>query len=269
MLIDTHCHLNFNSFNTDLEEVIKRARIAGIVRMVVPAIDLSTCDEVLDLGQQFKEIFPAIGIHPNDSNDFILRDIDRLFQMVQNSKVVAVGEIGLDAYHQDVAIKQQMISFEAQLDIANELDLPVLIHNRDADEWVEKCLTKWIIRRKNKSGKEHAAGIMHSFSSSLGFAQRVIEMGFYIGASGPVTYKNAQERRNIFQKIPRDKVVLETDAPFLTPHPFRGKRNEPSYVKYIADEFSRMWDMSQEDVQKQTTTNAARIFRWNELMQQK
>lgn len=266
MLIDTHCHLNFNSFNNDLKDVLDRARIAGVMRMVIPAIDVSTSTEVVELCQRFTQLFPAIGIHPNDASDFSLRDVDRLHQIARESEVVAIGEIGLDAYHHDVDMKQQMIAFEAQLDLADELDLPVLIHNREADQMIEQELEKWLARKKSSSDRQGNVGIMHSFSSTLDFANTVMKMGFSIGASGPVTFKNASDKREIFRNIPSDRLVFETDAPFLTPHPYRGKRNEPSFLMFIAEEFSRLWELPLDQVHAITTSNAARIFKWNELI---
>ncbi len=268
MLVDTHCHLNFHSFTIDLDDVLERARIAGIIRMVVPAIDVPTSVEVIELSRKIPEIYPAVGIHPNESITFSMNDLDRLHTMIMEEKVVAIGEIGLDAYHQDVDMKHQIIAFEAQLDLADELELPVIIHNREADKMILEVLQRWLIRKKTPIINENVTGIMHSFSSPLDFAKEVIEMGFYVGASGPVTFKNTRDRREVFGHIPREKVVLETDAPFLTPHPFRGKRNEPSYLQYIAEEFARIWQLPVEEVKEITTRNAARIFKWNDLIHQ-
>ncbi len=268
MLIDTHCHLNFSSFKDDLEDVLKRARAVGVARIVVPAIDLPSSREVIELSQQFPEVYAAIGIHPNDAGEFTLRDVDELKEMAREPKVVAVGEIGLDTYHDDVNMDQQSFAFEAQLDLASELNLPVLVHNRDADEQVGSILQKWIGRKNQEINTLPANGIMHAFSSSEKFARFVIDLGFYIGAAGPITYKNATEKKEVFRNINKDKVVLETDSPFLTPLPYRGKRNEPSYTSFIAEELSRLWDIPMNEVQQITSINAARIFQWNELRQQ-
>jgi TatD DNase family protein len=263
VLIDTHCHLYFNSFKEDLEEVLDRARSADVARIVVPATDIPSCMEVIELSQRIPEVYAAIGIHPNDAGSFSLHDVDCLKDLAREPKVVAIGEIGLDIYHDDVDMKRQIVAFEAQLDLAEELNLPVLIHNRDADEQVGKILRKWTNGNVASTKSRPVKGIMHAFSSSESFARFVLDIGFFVGAAGPITFKNAGERREVFRKIDLEKIVLETDAPFLTPQPFRGKRNEPSYTKFIAEEFSRLWDLPISEVHSITTKNAARIFQWN------
>jgi len=260
VIIDTHCHLNFNLFDDDLAEVVSRARLAGVGRIVVPATDIQTSLEAIELSQQIPEVYAAVGIHPNDSTDFSLRDIDRLHDLAKNPKVVAVGEIGLDRFHDDVDLPRQIIAFEAQLELAKELKLPVLVHNREADQEIGPLLEKWFHPDEHKS-----SGIMHAFSSSLDFARSVIELGFSLGVGGPITYKNAEDKRQVFRIIEKDKIVIETDAPFLSPQQKRGKRNEPAYTIYVAEELSRIWEIPLADVMDTTTRNAARIFKWNNL----
>jgi TatD DNase family protein len=261
VIVDTHCHLNFNSFDVDLDDVLSRARSVGVERIVVPAIDLQTCEEVIYLSVDIPEVYAAIGIHPNDCAGFTLRDIDRLHELAKQPKIVAIGEIGLDKYHDDVDLEQQIYAFEAQLDLANALDLPVLVHNREADDEITQVINKWI----SSCSSQKDRGIMHAFSSSIDFAMHVTNLGFSLGVAGPITYKNAGEKRNIFSTIDRAKIVLETDAPFLSPVPFRGKRNEPAYTTYIADELANLWDITPDQVYEITTNNAARIFQWINL----
>jgi TatD DNase family protein len=265
VIIDTHCHLNFDSFKGDLDDVLSRARSVGVERIVVPAIDLKTSIEVIEFSQRIPEVFAAIGIHPNEAANFSLKDIDKLHDLSQNEKIVAIGEIGLDKYHQDVPLKQQILAFEAQLELANVLKLPVLVHNREADMEIGNILSKRINHSIDieKSGRN--AGIMHAFSSSEDFAAFVIDLGFAIGAAGPITFKNAEERRKPFSVNNKDYTVLETDAPFLSPQPHRGKRNEPAFTILIAKELARIWDLSLSDVLEITTKNAARIFQWTNL----
>jgi TatD DNase family protein len=265
VIIDTHCHLNFSLFNDDLDDVLSRARSAGVVRIVVPAIDLKTCVEVVELSQRIPEVYAAIGVHPNDSAGFSLRDIDQLHDLAQNEKVVAVGEIGLDKHHDDVPLSQQIFAFEAQLALAKDLHLPILVHNREADEEIHLVLEKWLKQPGTISDPQPSVGIMHAFSSSLDFARSMLELGFLLGAAGPITYKNADERREVFIAVDKNTVVLETDAPFLSPKPHRGKRNEPAFTTYIAEELSRLWEIPLTDVLEITTRNAARIFQWTNL----
>jgi len=266
VIIDTHCHLNFDSFKEDLDDVLNRARSAGIIRIVVPAIDSTTSEEVLELSSRIPEVYAAIGIHPNDCAGFTLKDIDRLHDLAKNPKVVAIGEIGLDKYHDDVPLSEQIVALEAQLDLAGTLKLPVLVHNRDADHEIETLLARWFLPdNEQQIHTRMPVGIMHAFSSSSQFAQRVISLGFYLGIAGPITYRNAGNKRDAIKSLDCNKIVLETDAPFLTPHPFRGKRNEPANIAIIAEEVARLWEVPLARVHEITTSNAARIFQWTHL----
>ncbi|MEI8131378.1 MAG: TatD family hydrolase [Leptolinea sp.] len=266
MIVDTHCHLNFNSFREDLPKVLQNARAAGISRMVVPAIDIETSREVVSLNKIFPEIFAAVGIHPNEAANFSSNDINILRVLAEEKMVVAIGEIGLDNHHKDVPIEQQIQVFKAQLQLASDSSLPVIIHNREADQEIIECLTDWIDELvKKKSRLVENPGILHAFSSNMDLAEKAISLGFLIGAAGPITFRNAAELQNVFRNLPPEKVVIETDAPFLTPHPFRGKRNEPFYCFHIAQKLAELWQISEEKVEEITTKNAFRIFRWEEL----
>ncbi len=265
MIIDTHCHLNFNLFDEDLDDVLSRARSAGVVRIVVPAIDLKTSMDVIELSQRIPEVYAAVGIHPNEAASFTLHDLDKLHDLAKNQKIVALGEIGLDKYHNDVELGQQIFAFEGQLDLAKELKLPVLVHNREADKEIGTILKDRIDSDKVNTDLHGSSGIMHAFSSSVDFARLVIALGFSIGASGAITFKNAGDKKLVFKDIDKNQIVIETDAPFLTPQPFRGKRNEPAYTVYVAEELSKIWAISIVDVLEITTRNAARIFQWTKL----
>jgi TatD DNase family protein len=260
VIVDTHCHLNFNLFHDDLTDVLSRARDCGVGRIVVPATDIPTSEEAIELSHQYPEIYAAVGIHPNDAGNFSQRDIDRLHDLALDPKVVAIGEIGLDKYHDDVDLAVQMTAFESQLELARSLNLPVLIHNREADPEMAGTLNRWF-----SEGRKSRNGILHAFSSSLEFAKAAVEMGFFLGFGGPVTYKNAGSKRQVIREIQRDRIVLETDAPFLSPQPKRGKRNEPAFTVFIAEEIAKIWDTSLDMVTEITTQNAARIFQWNNL----
>jgi TatD DNase family protein len=268
VIIDTHCHLNFNSYIDDLPEVLQRAKEAGIARIVVPAIDLETSREVVALSKSHPEIYAAVGIHPNEAGNFKSDDINTLRSLANEEKVIAIGEIGLDNFHKEVTIEDQIIAFKFQLELAGELSLPVLIHNRETDTELLDCLTAWINQLAiSKSPLISNPGIMHAFSSSTDFAKKAISMKFAIGAAGLVTFKNAVATQNVFQSIPPEYVVIETDAPFLTPHPYRGKRNEPAYCVLITKKLAELWQLPEEKVAAITTNNASRIFRWKEMTQ--
>jgi TatD DNase family protein len=260
VIVDTHCHLNFNLFHDDLLDVLARARDCGVVRIIIPAIDVASSLEAIELSHKYSEIYAAVGIHPNDASGFTLRDIDKLHDLTSDPRVIAIGEIGLDKYHDDVELAVQIAAFEAQLDLARSVHLPVLVHNREADEEMGNVLVKWF---SNKADKD--AGILHAFSSSLDFARDAVAMGFSLGFGGPVTYKSAESKRQVLREINHERVVIETDAPFLSPQPKRGKRNEPAFTVFIAEEIARIWTTTIDEVMELTTQNAARIFQWNNM----
>jgi len=267
VIVDTHCHLNFDIFHQDLEEVLNRAKAAGVGPIVIPATDLTTSREIVPICQNNPILYGAVGIHPNEAMDFRQKDIDLLRDLAGNDKIVAIGEIGLDKYHQDVELSQQIIAFEAQLELAEELNLPVLIHNREADDEVVRILKKWMAKKRGTTSSDNPVGIMHAFSSSRELAHCFCELGFCLGIAGPITYRNSIEKRELLREIDREKIVVETDSPFLSPVPFRGKRNEPAYTTHIVDEISRVWDITSIEVEEITTRNAFRIFKWTNLNQ--
>jgi TatD DNase family protein len=261
VIIDTHCHLNFNLFHDDLSDVLARARECGVGRIIVPATDIASSQEAIELGHKYPEIYAAVGIHPNDAAGFSLRDIDRLHDLASDPRVIAIGEIGLDKYHDDVDLPVQICAFEAQLELARSISLPVLIHNREADLEMDSILHHWFHDQVPEK-----TGILHAFSSSVEFARSSVEMGFYLGFGGPITYKNAGSKPQVLREIHKDRIVLETDAPFLSPQQKRGKRNEPAFTVFVAEEIARIWETSLDVVKEITTQNAARIFQWNNLM---
>lgn len=265
MIVDTHCHLNFDIFQQDLDEVLARAKVAGVGRIVIPATDLYSSREIVEFCDRDISFFGAVGIHPNEAGDFKRDDIKFLRELIQNENIVAIGEIGLDKYHHDVAFSQQVIAFEAQLELAAELKIPVIIHNREADMEMVKILKNWVSQYGIEKNNDQPAGIMHAFSSSQEIAQIFCDMGFFLGFAGPVTYKNAVEKREVLSVVDKNRIVIETDAPFLSPVPHRGKRNEPSFTTLIVDEISRVWDISPAEVEEITTRNAFRIFKWTNL----
>ena len=257
-LIDTHCHLNFRSYDHDRAQVLRRARQAGVNHIIIPAIDLESCQQALALAASEHAIFAAVGIHPNSSSDFDAPALDELRDWARNARVVAIGEIGLD-YHWGKSPKQiQRHAFEMQLELASELELPVIIHNREASADVMVVLENWAPTAPSSlSGR---LGVLHSFSASCEIAERALALGFYLGFTGPVTFKNADELRDVAQRAPLNRILIETDGPFLSPQPRRGKRNEPAYVRYISDKLAELHRLPPEDMASQTTRNAASLF---------
>lgn len=257
-LVDTHCHLNFRNYADDLDRVVKRASDAGVRQVVVPAIDLDSCREALALSAAYSGVFCALGIHPNSAGTADPANVQLIREWTHRDKVVAIGEIGLDYYWDKSPKRIQIKWFETQLALAAELRLPVIIHNRQASEDMLTILESWapVLPCELRS----RPGVLHSFSGDKAHAERALALGFYLGFTGPITFKKADELRAIAKSLPRDRVLIETDGPFLTPHPYRGKRNEPAYLRYINDKLAELRDISPNEMARQTTANAERLF---------
>lgn len=257
-LIDTHCHLNFHSYDDDREAVLRRAAAAGVTRIVVPAIDLKSCHEVLELAEQYAGIYAAVGIHPNSSQDFDEAIIESLRALASRSKVLAIGEIGLD-YHWGKSPKHlQRLAFERQLELASSLELPVIIHNRDASCDVMAVLEAWAVTAPAEL--KGRLGVLHSFSACAAIAARALELGFYLGFTGPLTFKNAGALRELAGQVPPERLLIETDGPFLAPQQRRGKRNEPAFVSYINEKLAELHGIGAVEMARQTTRNAETLF---------
>jgi TatD DNase family protein len=275
-LTDTHCHLDLDKFDADREAVIGRARQAGIVRILVPSLTLASSRAVLQLVEAHPMLFAAVGIHPTEAGTRVASSLQELQTLAGNKKVVAIGEVGLD-YYWDTAphdVQQQVL--KEQLGLAADLALPVLLHNREKNdaesgacaEDLIRILEEWIagLRSRNEALAERP-GVWHSFSSSLEIARRATDLGFFIGVTGPVTYKNAERRRQVIADLPLERLLIETDAPFLTPQPERGKRNEPGFVRHIADKIAEIQSRTPQETAVLTTANAARLFSWGETVE--
>ena len=258
-LIDTHCHLDFERFNEDREAVVERAIQTGVQRIIIPCLDLQNCTAVLKLAERFDQVYAAVGIHPNSTAKWDDSWISELRDHAQHEKVVAIGEIGLDNYWKKSPQTTQRWGLRAQLKLAAELKLPVIIHNREASEDVIRVLAESPL-----AGKERA-GVLHSFSGDWGTAHAAIQMGFYIGFTGPLTFKKADDLRWIAAKVPPERILIETDSPFLTPVPHRGKRNEPAYVSHVAAALAKIQNVDTAVAAHQTTENAIRLFWPDEL----
>ncbi|MBD2465302.1 TatD family hydrolase [Oscillatoria sp. FACHB-1407] len=255
-LIDTHVHLNFESFQPDLAEVAQRWREAGVVRLVHSCVEPREFQAIQAIAQQFPEISFAVGLHPLDADQWTEMMADEILALAQSDpQVVAIGETGLDFYKADNQ-EQQRAAFVTQLAIAQQLDLPVIIHCRDAAaEMAELLRSFW---------KEQGAvrGVMHCWSGTPEETQWFLELGFYISFSGIVTFKNAVQVQESARIVPGDRLLIETDCPFLAPVPKRGeRRNQPAYVRYVAEQVARLRSTSLEAIATQTTANACDLFR--------
>jgi len=270
LLADTHCHLNFESFDLDRPAVIARAQAAGITRMLNPGIDLLSSQSVVHLAHTFEPVYAAVGVHPNEAQTWDQRSLADLMGLARQPKVVAIGEIGLDYYWDCAPVSLQRAIFEQQLDLAADLGLPVIIHVRDklpedmpAMRDTLSILKEWTaalaIRNRDLSQRP---GILHSFSGDKSAALDANSINFRIGITGPVTYKNAERLREVAASIPEEFLLVETDAPFLTPHPHRGERNEPAFVQYIIERIASIRQTNIETVTEITSLNAERLFRW-------
>lgn len=253
-LVDTHCHLDFDKFDEDREAIVQRAAEYGVTRIIVPALDLQNCEAVLKLTEQYEGVFAAIGIHPNATAVLPDKWLQTIKTYAQQPKVVAIGEIGLDYYWDDSPKAAQHEALRQQLALAAALELPVIIHNREASADVVRLLAESPLAGRARPG------VLHSFSADWATAQAALDMGFYLGFTGPVTFKKAEELRQIVAKVPLERILVETDAPFLTPHPYRGKRNEPGYVRFVAEKIAEIRGMETAVFARQTTANAERLF---------
>lgn len=259
MMIDTHCHLNFDAYDSDLATVLEKARQQGVTRYIIPAVDLETSRSALRLSEGYEGVYLAVGIHPNSTADFVPSMLADFETLASAPKVIAIGEIGLDYYWDDSPKSQQFAAFEAQLELAARLELPVIIHNREASEDVMRILESWVTTLPNSL--KDRAGVLHSFSASWQIAERALAAGFYLGFTGPITFKKADELRSIARQTPLDRILVETDAPFLTPEPYRGKRNTPEYIPYVVDRIAALKSLTQAEMASITSANAERLFK--------
>ncbi len=252
MLFDTHVHLNADQYEEDLEEVIDRARKDKVDNMVVVGFDRKTINRAMELVEKYDFLYAAVGWHPVDAIDMTDEDLAWIEDLASHEKVVAIGEMGLD-YHWDKSPKDvQKEVFRKQIRLAKKVKLPIVIHNRDATADVVEIL-------KEEDAKE-VGGIMHCFTGSLEVAKECMEMNFYISFGGPVTFKNAKKPKEVVKEIPMDMLLIETDCPYLTPHPYRGKRNEPAYVRLVAEQVAELKNVTVEEIAEKTTANAKKLF---------
>ncbi|WP_042479102.1 TatD family hydrolase [Bacillus ndiopicus] len=251
--IDTHVHLNAEQYDNDLQQVIDRAIEAKVEKMVVIGFDRKTIERAMQLVEKYDFIYAVIGWHPVDAIDCTEQDLEWIEELAAHPKVVGIGETGLDYYWDKSPKDVQEFWFRKQIKLAQKLNLPIIIHNRDATGDVVR-----ILREENAAT---VGGIMHCFGGSVETARECINMNFMISLGGPVTFKNARQPKEVAKEIPLEHLLIETDAPYLAPHPYRGKRNEPSYVTLVAEEIARQKEVSLEEVANVTTANAIRFFK--------
>jgi TatD DNase family protein len=263
VLVDTHCHLDFNSFDSDRQEVIERARQAGVGKILNPGTNLISSRKAVALAGTTPEVYAAVGVHPNEAQNWQEGTITDLRSLAGDSKVVAIGEIGLDYYRDRAPREKQRQVFLDQLSLAVELELPVIIHNRDATGDLMEILVDWHAALvANRSTLVERPGVLHSYSDEANIARKAMMLNFFIGFTGPVTFRNAPALQRVAAALPVERILVETDAPFLSPHPYRGKRNEPAMVRLITAKIAELHELPDETFASITTANASRLFQW-------
>ena len=274
-LTDTHCHLDMQRFDADRDSVLERAAAAGVTRILVPALDLDSAARILALTGSHPGLYAAVGFHPTELGSLNETSLDALKQLARNPGVVAIGEIGLDYYwiREESQRANQRKALGLQLALAETCALPAVLHMREQNdiehgacaEDLLGILEVWVrALRASGSAIANRPGVLHSFSGSLDTARRAMELGFYLGVTAPITYPNATKRREIVGRLPIERILIETDAPFLAPQSHRGRRNEPAFVADIADRIAQIQSRTASEVAVATSTNAARLFAWGE-----
>ncbi len=253
MLFDTHAHLNVKQFSEDVDEVIKRASAHEVSDIAVVGFDEETITKALELSRNYENIYPIIGWHPTAAGSYNDEVEEKLVHLLQTEDIIAMGEMGLDYHWMEDPKEVQKEAFRRQIRVAKELDLPITVHNRDSTEDVYQVL------KEEKVGD--TGGIMHSFNLDQEWLARFLDLGMHISFSGVLTFKNAPKVKESAKLVPLDKLLIETDAPYLSPEPNRGKRNEPSYVRFVAKKLAELRGMSYEEIAEITTENAKRLFR--------
>lgn len=249
-LIDTHAHLDFKEYDDIFDEIIGNAKDAGIDKIIVPGVTLQDIPKIIEIIENYDDLYGAVAIHPSDTKFWKDEYYERLKNYATHEKIVAIGETGLDYYWDKSFVDTQKHAFRQHLTIARELSLPVIVHDREAHFDIFDILEEF----------PDVKGVMHCFSGNADFALSCIELGYYVALGGPVTFKNAKAPKLVAEKIPLEWLLLETDCPFLAPHPFRGKLNEPAKVKLVAKEIAKIKGISFEALANTTSDNAERLF---------
>ena len=252
MLIDSHAHLDDKRFDNDRDKIIKSLKELGIELVINPGADINSSIKAVALAEKYDNIYAAVGVHPHDAKDMDETTIDLLKSFTNREKVVAIGEIGLDYYYDNSPRDIQKKRFKEQIELAKEVNLPIIIHSRDAAE------DTFNILKEAQDGT--LKGVLHCYSGSVEMAMEYIKLGFYISLAGPVTFKKAKVPKEVAKAVPIDRLLIETDSPYLTPEPYRGKRNEPAFVRYVAGTIAELRNMSFEELALKTGENTKRLF---------
>ncbi len=251
MLIDSHAHLDKEQFDLDREYIIEHLEKNGIELVINVGADMESSKKSVELAEKYHNIYAAVGVHPHSAKEVSQETLEELRLLSKNEKVLAIGEIGLD-YHYDNSPRDiQRKWFREQIKLARELDLPIVVHSREADEDTLEILTE---------EAQGLRGVMHCFSSDRKMMEAYLDLGFYISLAGPVTFKKTDELKEVAKLVPLKKLLIETDAPYLAPSPYRGKRNEPMYVKYTAELIAKLRGLTPEDLALQTNLNTREVF---------
>ena len=252
-LIDTHAHLDFKNFKKDFENVVSAAMEHGIMKIINIATNPESIDHVVKLVKTHKMIYGTLGIHPHDAKNATDRIFDKIKKLaIETEKIVAIGEVGLDFHYYHSPEDVQKKVFSRFINLAKNINLPLVIHNRKSDDAMYEIL-------KNEKASD-AGAVFHCFSSDWNYAKKILDLGLYISVTGVVTFKNAKLTHEVVKKVPLDRLMIETDCPFLTPEPYRGKRNEPSYVRFIAQQVAELRGIDVDEVAQATTNNAKKFF---------
>ena len=251
MLVDSHAHIQLDNYLTDRDAMLIRARKAGVHAILVIGFDLQTSHDAIALAESHEGLYATVGVHPHDAEDFGEKTIEAFRKLASHSKVIALGEMGLDYYRSLTPIALQKTAFERQLDLAEELNFPVVIHNREAYHDILPIL---------KARSSRTRGVMHCFSGDVNIMRQTVDLGFYIGIGGPVTYRKANDLQNIAREVPTDHLLVETDCPWLAPQFRRGKRNEPAYIRSTAEKIAELRGVSLDEIAEITTRNFERLF---------
>ncbi len=251
MFIDTHCHLDFPAFDPDRDDLIKHAKSSGLDNLINVGADLKSSQASVELALRYDLVYAAVGVHPHDADTFDEDVYSAVAELAANNKVVAIGEIGLDYYKNYSKPANQRLMFADFLNLSRQMMLPVIIHSRDASRDTLKIIKDTLPLR----------GVVHCFSQDQEFLQEILSLGFFVSFTANITYKNTGALRDIIRTVPLERIFLETDAPYLSPEGLRGRRNEPAYIKYVAEQIAQIKAVSLEEVARVTSQNARQFFK--------
>lgn len=254
---DTHCHLNHSSFEQDLDAVLENARLAGVSKIIVPAWDADSSQKAVEMAERFPQLYAAVGIHPTEWHQIKAGDLEIIESLSHHPKVVAIGEIGLDYYHEPLDKDKQKDLLNKMLHIAEERRKPVILHSRESMADILVLIKEWLA---GSAIINRTLGAFHAFEGNLEQANESIALGFMLGVGGPLTYKNAAVKKEVFSTVAAEAILLETDAPYLAPVPQRGKRNEPGFLKWVSPVLAELRGTTESDLCEQILQNSNKMF---------